>query len=399
MIYQSIVAVLLVIFAINLILNLRALRKPDRNSKIPKPAPLVSVLIPARNEEENIETCLKSLQKQDYSNFEILVLDDNSTDRTAELVERMAAKDGRIKMIRGEPLPEGWAGKPFACYQLAEKARGSWFLFVDADTTHAPHMLRSTLALALELKPSLLSGFPRQLAESLPEKIGMPVLYFVIMSWMPLWWLQRSKEPRPSLTIGQFILFPREEYWRIGGHMAVKDKILEDVWLGVETVRHGGRHVAIDLSSVVSTRMYQGMWEMWEGLVRSIYAIVAISPAALFGLLIAGFVFYLAPFYWLWNAYFSAAAPADWRYIVIFQVAMIIFMRWLVDNRFKEPFISAFVHPVGFSFLILAVMYAGWRLVIGKSVRWKDRLYRELGYETKPDADAATRKSDLGQHR
>jgi chlorobactene glucosyltransferase len=399
MIYQAIVAVLLVVFAINLILNLRALRRPDRNSKIPEPAPLVSVLIPARNEEENIETCLKSLQKQDYSNFEVLVLDDNSTDRTAELVERIADKDDRIKLLKGQPLPEGWAGKPFACYQLAEKAKGSWLLFVDADTNHAPHMLRSTVALALELKPSLLSGFPRQLAVSIPEKIGMPVLYFVIMSWMPLWWIQRSKEPKPSLAVGQFLLFSREDYWRIGGHKAVGSRILEDVWLGVETVRHGGRHIAIDLSSMVSTRMYQGMRGMWEGLVRSIYAIVAISPVALFGLLIAGFVFYLAPFYWLWNAYFSAAAPTDWRYIVIFQVAMIIFMRWLVDNRFKEPFISAFVHPVGFSFLILAVMYAGWRLVIGKSVRWKDRLYRELGYETKPDADAATRKSDLGQHR
>jgi chlorobactene glucosyltransferase len=399
MIYQAIVAVLLVVFAINLILNLRALRRPDRNSKIPEPAPLVSVLIPARNEEENIETCLKSLQKQDYSNLEVLVLDDNSTDRTAELVERIADKDDRIKLLKGQPLPEDWAGKPFACYQLAEKAKGSWLLFVDADTNHAPHMLRSTVALALELKPSLLSGFPRQLAVSIPEKIGMPVLYFVIMSWMPLWWIQRSKEPKPSLAVGQFLLFSREDYWRIGGHKAVGSRILEDVWLGVETVRHGGRHIAIDLSSVVSTRMYQGMRGMWEGLVRSIYAIVAISPVALFGLLIAGFVFYLAPFYWLWNAYFSAAAPTDWRYIVIFQVAMIIFMRWLVDNRFKEPFISAFVHPVGFSFLILAVMYAGWRLVIGKSVRWKDRLYRELGYETKPDADAATRKSDLGQHR
>jgi chlorobactene glucosyltransferase len=399
MIYQAIVAVLLVVFAINLILNLRALRRPDRNSKIPEPAPLVSVLIPARNEEENIETCLKSLQKQDYSNLEVLVLDDNSTDRTAELVERIADKDDRIKLLKGQPLPEGWAGKPFACYQLAEKAKGSWLLFVDADTNHAPHMLRSTVALALELKPSLLSGFPRQLAVSIPEKIGMPVLYFVIMSWMPLWWIQRSKEPKPSLAVGQFLLFSREDYWRIGGHKAVGSRILEDVWLGVETVRHGGRHIAIDLSSMVSTRMYQGMRGMWEGLVRSIYAIVAISPVALFGLLIAGFVFYLAPFYWLWNAYFSAAAPTDWRYIVIFQVAMIIFMRWLVDNRFKEPFISAFVHPVGFSFLILAVMYAGWRLVIGKSVRWKDRLYRELGYETKPDADAATRKSDLGQHR
>ena len=395
MIYQTIVAVLLVVFAINLILNLRALRKPDRNSKVPEPAPLVSVLIPARNEEENIETCLKSLQKQDYSNFEILVLDDNSTDRTAELVEGMAAKEDRIKLIKGEPLPEGWAGKPFACYQLAEQARGSWLLFVDADTTHAPHMLRSTLALALELKPSLLSGFPRQIAESIPEKIGMPVLYFVIMSWMPLWWFQRSEEPKPSLAVGQFLLFSREDYWRIGGHKAVGSRILEDVWLGVETVRHGGRHIAIDLSPVVSTRMYQGVREMWEGLVRSIYAIVAISPAALFGLLIAGFVFYLAPFYWLWNAYFSMAAPTDWRYIVVFQVAMIIFMRWLVDNRFKEPFISAFVHPVGFSFLIFAVIYAGWRLVIGQSVRWKDRLYRELECETK--SNAATRKSDSGQ--
>ena len=377
MIYQTIVAVVLVVFAINLILNLRALRRPDRKSKIAEPAPLVSVLIPARNEEENIETCLKSLQKQDYPNFEVLVLDDSSTDHTAELVGVMAAKDERIKLIKGEPLPEGWAGKPFACYQLAEKAKGSWLLFVDADTTHAPHMLRGVLALALELKPSLLSGFPRQLAVSIPEKIGMPVLYFVIMSWMPLWWLLRSKEPKPSLAVGQFLLFSREEYWRIGGHKVVGARILEDVWLGVETVRHGGRHIAVDLSSVVSTRMYQGVRGMWEGLVRSIYAIVAISPLALFGLLIAGFVFYLAPFYWLWNAYFSMAAPADWRYIVIFQVALIIFMRWLLDSRFKEPLISAFLHPLGFSFLFVATVYASWRQVIGQSVRWKDRLYRE----------------------
>jgi chlorobactene glucosyltransferase len=377
MIYQSIVAVLLVVFAVNLILNLRALRKPDRRSKIPDPAPLVSVLIPARNEEENIETCLKSLQKQDYPNFEILVLDDNSKDRTAELVERMAAKDDRIKLIKGGPLPDGWAGKPFACYQLAEKARGAWLLFVDADTTHAPHMLRSTLALALELKPSLLSGFPRQMAESIPEKIGMPVFYFIIMSWMPLWWLQRSKEPRPSMAIGQFLLFPREEYWRIGGHKAVGSKVLEDIWLGVETVRHGGRHVAVDLSSVVSTRMYQGVRQMWSGLVRSIYSVAAISPVALLGLMVAGFIFYLAPFYWLWNAYFSMAAPTDWRYIVIFQVAMIIFMRWLLDSRFKEPLISAFLHPIGFSFLFVATVYATWRQVVGQSVRWKDRFYRE----------------------
>ena len=366
----------MIVFASNLILNLRSLRRPDSNSKIPEPAPLVSVLIPARNEEENIETCLKSLQKQDYPNFEILVLDDNSTDRTAELVGRMAAKDDRIRLIKGATLPEGWAGKPFACYQLAEKAKGSWLLFVDADTTHAPHMLRGTLALALELKPSLLSGFPRQMAESIPEKIAMPVLYFVIMSWLPFWWLHRSMH-RPSLTIGQFLLFPTEEYWRIGGHMVVKDRILEDVWLGVETIRHGGRHVAIDLSTVFYCRMYRDVGKMWEGFVKWIYSIAALSPVALVGLLAAAFVFYLAPFYWLWNGFLSTAAPTDWRFIVVFQVTMIIFMRWLVEHHFKQSLLSTFLHPIGFSFLFAAGLYGGWREVVGLGVRWKERLYGE----------------------
>jgi chlorobactene glucosyltransferase len=377
MLYQIVIAVLLIIIAANITLNLRALRRPDRNAKIPEPAVLISVLIPARNEEENIETCLKSLQKQDYPNFEILVLDDNSEDRTAELVERMAAMDDRIRLIKGQPLPEGWAGKPFACYQLAEKAKGSWLLFIDADTTHAPHMLRSTLSLALELKPSMLSGFPRQMAESLPEKVAMPVLYFVIMSWVPLWWLHRFVGSKPSLTIGQFILFPTEAYWRIGGHMAVKDRILEDVWLGVETVRNGGRHIAVDLSTVFYCRMYREVGKMWEGFVKWIYSVAALSPVALVGLLAAGFVFYLAPFYWLWNAYLSATAPADWRYIVAFQVAMIIFMRWLVDHHFRQSLFSTFLHPIGFSFLFAAGLYGGWREVVGKGVRWKDRLYRE----------------------
>ena len=377
MLYQMVVAVLLVIILINLVLNLRSLRRPDINSKVPKPAPLISVLIPARNEEENIETCLKSLQKQDYPNFEILVLDDNSEDRTAELVEGMAAKDNRIRLIRGESLPEGWAGKPFACYQLAEKAKGSWLLFIDADTTHAPHMLRSTLALALELKPSLLSGFPRQMAESLPEKVAMPVLYFVIMSLLPLWWVHRSKGLKPSLTIGQFILFPREDYWRIGGHMAVKDRILEDVWLGVETVRHGGRHIAIDLSSVFYCRMYRDVGKMWEGFVKWMYSVAALSPFALVGLIAAGFAFYLAPFYWLWSAYLSAAAPTDWRFIVVFQVAMIIFMRWLVENHFRQSLLSTFFPPLGFSFLVAAGLYGGWREVVGLGIRWKERLYGE----------------------
>ena len=375
MLYQIIIAFGLVSFMLNLILNLRSLKSPSSDSRIPVPAPLISVLVPARDEEANIEVCLKSLQEQDYPNFEILVLDDNSSDNTANIVAQIATKDDRIRLVRGESLLEGWAGKPFACYQLAKIARGSWLLFVDADTIHAPHMLRSVLALALQLKPSLLSGFPRQLATSLPQKVAIPVLYFVILSWLPLWWLQRSKEPKPSLAIGQFLLFPTEEYWRIGGHKAVRDRILEDVWLGVEVNRHGGRLIAIDLSTVVSCHMYQSLGAMWEGFIKWIYSVASLSPAALVGLMVAGYVFFLAPFYWLWNGLFVVAAPADWRAIVIFQVATILVMRWLVDNHFKEPLVSTLLHPAGFSFLFLASLYAGLRRIAGAGVYWKKRLY------------------------
>jgi len=375
MLYQVIIAAGLVSFVLNLIFNLRSLKTPHSDSITPEPAPFVSVLIPARDEEANIKVCLESLQKQDYPNFEVLVLDDNSSDNTANIVERIAATDNRIRLFRGEPLPEGWTGKPFACYQLARKARGSWLLFVDADTIHAPHMLRSVLALALKFNTSLLSGFPRQLATSLLQKVAIPVLYFVILSWLPLWWLQRSKQTRPSLAIGQFLLFPREEYWRIGGHKAVKSKILEDVWLGIEVNRHGGRHIAIDLSPVVSCNMYQSLGAMWEGFIKWIYSVAALSRAALVGLIVAGYVFFLAPFYWLWNDLFVVATPTGWRPIVIFQVAVIIVMRWLVDKRFKEPVISAFLHPIGFSFLFLVGLYAGSRQAVGAGVRWKKRLY------------------------
>lgn len=375
MLYHLIVAAGLICFMLNLIFNLRSLKKPRRDGKLPEPAPFVSILVPARDEEANIETCLTSLRKQDYPSFEILVLDDNSTDNTAAIVEHVAVEDGRIRLLKGEPLPQGWAGKPFACYQLAKEARGSWLLFVDADTTHSPNMLRSVLALAIGYRLSLLSGFPRQLATSLFQKVAIPVLYFVIMSWLPLWWLQRSEKSRPSLAIGQFLLFPRGEYLRIGGHEAVKSRILEDVWLGIEIRRHGGRHMAVDLSPVVSCHMYRSLGAMWEGFAKWVYSVASLSLVALMVLLAAGYVFFLAPFYWLWKELFVVSAPSVWREIIILQVATILVMRWLVDKHFKEPLISTLLHPLGFSFLFLSGLYAGSRRAAGAGVRWKKRLY------------------------
>ncbi len=375
MIYQIIIASVLVVLLINLILNLRSLRTPDKNSKVPQPAPLISVLIPARDEEKNIRTCLESLQKQDYPNYEILVLDDNSTDNTTAIVKELAANDNRIRLYFGEHLPDDWAGKPFACYQLAQKAKGDWLLFVDADTTHEPHMLRSILALAMELKTSLLSGFPRQLASSFPQKVVIPVFYFILLGWIPLWLLHRSKKPKPSMAIGQFFFFAKEDYWRIGGHKAVKSKIIEDIWMGMEVSRHGGRHVAIDLSPVVATNMYDDMGATWRGLGKSIYSIAAMAPLGLAALVLLAYYLYIVPFFWLWNGFFMGSEPLLWRGIVVLQIVITLLMRWLVDNRFHEPGISIYFHPIGLLFYLANVLYSMGRWLVGAGVTWKERFY------------------------
>ena len=375
MLYQVLIAAGLAIFLGNLVLNLKHIRVPDSRAAVPGRAPLISVLVPARDEEANIGACLKSLLCQDYPAFEVLVLDDNSEDNTAAIVGDMAARDRRLRLLRGLPLPEDWAGKPFACHQLAERARGSWLLFVDADTTHAPHMLRSVLAIAMETKASLLSGFPRQLADTLPLKIVMPLMYFVILGWLPLWWLQRPGHIRPSLAIGQFMLFPAAEYRRIGGHKAVQSRIVEDVWMGIETNRRGGRHIVVDLSTVVSCDMYRSLAAAWGGLGRSIYSITAMMPAGLVGLVLAAYFFYVAPFYWFLHGFFLSDASAGWRAVVGFQVAVILLIRWLVDTRFKEPGVSVWFHIFGFLFLFANVLWFGGRWLVGAGVTWKERLY------------------------
>ena len=375
MVYQIIIAALLFVVLINLILNLKSIKIPRLTSKVPQNPPLISVLVPARNEGDNMAICLESLQRQDYPNFEIIVLDDNSVDRTAEIVNELAKRDNRIRLVRGQPLPEGWAGKPFACQQLARQAKGSWLLFVDADTIHEPHMLRSVRALAMEENISLLSGFPRQVNRHLPQKIAVPLLSFIIIGWVPLWWVQRKGSKRASVAIGQFLFFSRDEYWRIGGHEVVKSRILEDIWMGIEVARHKGRHIAVDLSSVVTCDMYPTTAAMWHGLVRCIYSVVVISPVMLMGLIVIAVFLYIAPFYWLWNGFFMLPTPLVWRATVISQVVLILLIRWLIDARFKAPAVSVWLHPLGIFYLLVTVLYSSWRWWIGAGVSWKEREY------------------------
>jgi chlorobactene glucosyltransferase len=375
MIYQVAIALLLALSLLNLALNMRSLRVPKSSARVPTPAPLVSIIVPARNEEANIGPCLESLIKQDYPHFEIIVLDDGSEDATAAVVRRLANGDSRVQLIKGEPLPAGWAGKPHACLQAARQAKGDWLLFTDADTIHSPDMLRRTLSLAMETCVALLSGFPRQLTGPLSQKIAIPMIYFIILSWAPLWLLHRSSKPVASVAIGQFLFFPRKAYWDIGGHAAVKNRITEDLYLGAEVVKKGGRHLAVDLSDLVSCRMYGSLNAVWEGLTRALYGISSISFAALAVLLVVGYISFLAPFFWLWKLAFDSAFLPVWGPLVILQVTLLFIMRRWVDTRFKESVLSTILFPLGITFIIAVVINGMARQLSGAGISWKKRVY------------------------
>ncbi|MCX8126284.1 MAG: glycosyltransferase [Dehalococcoidia bacterium] len=382
MLLQIVVVGGLVCFLVNLILNLRSLRAPGLSASLPATAPLVSVLVPARNEEGNICACLECLRNQDYPNYEVIVLDDNSTDGTFAKAMRVAESDRRVRVIAGAPLPSGWSGKAFACYQLAKAARGEWLLFVDADTRHEPHMLRSIMTIALKDQPSLLCGFPRQLTTTFLQKVVIPVFYFIILAWAPLWWLQRCQDPKLSVTIGQFFLFRRDEYWRVGGHEAVRSKITEDIWLGAEVCRRGGRVMLVDLSPIVSCHMYDNLKSMWHGFAKNIYSVAAFSPVTLFGLMAVGYLFFLAPFHWLWNDVIWTSQPPEWGNLIIAQVSIILLMRYLLKHHFKESIFSTVLHPIGLSFFFIDSLWAFWRRMVGTGIQWKGREYsRRSGIE------------------
>ena len=378
MLYQQIVFILLALVLLNLLLNLRALRKPRSDIELPAPAPLISILVPARNEEANIGVCLESLRQQDYPNFEILVLDDSSTDGTADIVARIASEDSRVRLLRGQPLPPGWAGKTFACHQLAQEARGSWLLFTDADTVHAPAMLRRVLGVALISRAALISGFPYQRTTSIWQKTAMPILfYFMLLCWMPFWWLQRSRCTMPSVAIGQFLFFSAEEYRSIGGHEAVKSRIVEDVWLGIEVSRHKYRQLTLDLSSLVSCQMYREFGSMWDGITRWLYTVASLSAVSLVGMIAVVLLLFLAPFVWLVYGLLLAQPAFAWEVLVMLQVAIVFLARFLAGRRFSQPKTSIILHPIGVAFLLLVSFYASYQYLTGAGVRWKGRVYDE----------------------
>ncbi len=377
--YQFIILAVLAVLLVNFLFNLylfKNIRNYNDIGSLADNKPLVSILIPARNEEKNIERCLKSILNQDYRNTEIIVLDDNSIDKTAEIVKKLAEKDPRIKLVSGKPLPQGWLGKNFACFQLSGYARGDYLIFTDADTYHFASSVKSAISCLIANKLDAACPFPRQIMVSLSERMAIPFINFAILLFMPLALIRKSKNPLFCTGVGQYFIFKREAYFGMGGHSAVKGKILEDVHISKKTKESGFNYMIFDGSTSLTCRMYKNFHEVWKGYSRFMFSAFDYNFITMFLVLTLVTIFLFMPFVFLPLGIFIYKWSPGIMTFIILQVSIISIIRICISLRFKENPLNVFIHPLSMIFIVLVSMNSFIQSRLGSGISWKGRTYQ-----------------------
>jgi len=375
--YQYIITVLLLIILLNFIINNLSYRSPSNfvlPEKLSSRSPLVSVLIPARDEEKNIGRCLRSLIRQDYVNIEILVLDDNSSDKTGDIISKWSEKDKRIRLIRGKPLIPGWKGKSYACHQLSREARGEYLIFTDADTLHFPDSISSSLA-ALETNGmDVISVFPRQIMVSIHERMVVIFINIALLALLPLFLVKKIKSPRLSIANGQFFLFKKKVYGQIGGHRSISKDIVEDVALSRQVKKCGFRFMVFDGRKNIHCRMYEGFGQVVSGFSKFIFAAMNYRIPNLVFVITMVLVLFLLPFIFL-----PLGILFEWPLMVninlFSQVSIILIIRIIMTFRFKSRLVDIFLHPVSMFYIAVLSVNSVMQAKYGKGIYWKDRYY------------------------
>jgi chlorobactene glucosyltransferase len=348
----------------------------------PDPAPLISVCIPARNEERNIRACVEAVLAQDYPRFEVIVLDDRSTDSTPEILHSHAAQNDKLKILSGADLPIGWAGKPHALFQAARSARGEWLCFIDADTFLSPETLSSVYTKATNTHADMFTIMTFQILGSFWEKTVMPLVMTALsVGFSP----RKVNDPstRDAIANGQFIFIKRSVYDAIGGHESVKNQIVEDKAISEQVKWNGYRLIVADGMKVARTRMYTSLPSMWEGWTKNIYLGLSDRPGLLllgaFGAslaVIAALFLPAWPLLGLWwtfhgGGFMGAAVAAE----AILLWAYLLTVRAMVAHKMEISRWWALSTPLGAGVFAGMMLTSAWKVLSGQGVTWKGRVY------------------------
>jgi chlorobactene glucosyltransferase len=349
----------------------------------PSDAPLISVCIPARNEERNIRACVEAALAQDYPDFEVIVLDDCSTDSTPAILADLASRDARLRPIRGSDLPNGWAGKPHALHQASAAARGSWLCFIDADTFISPVTLSSCYVKALETRADMFTIMTFQVLGSFWEKVIMPlVLTGLSAGFSP----RKVNDPqrKDAIANGQFILVKRTVYDAIGGHESVQDSIVEDKAIAEQVKWNGYRLIVADGMLIARTRMYTSLPEMWEGWTKNIYLGLRDQPSlialGIFGAFLSVIVSLVLPAWPILGAFWYLNEGGWMAPTVIIESlllwAYLIYARSKIAEKMNISPWYAFTTPLGAAVFGAMMFISTWKVLSRQGVTWKGRVYQ-----------------------
>ena len=337
-----------------------------------EPSEPVSVLVPARNEEHVIDGFIRNILASQDVELELVVLDDASTDSTAQRVSKWSDQDQRVRLVSGKKLPPGWCGKQHACYQLAESARFDTFLFLDADVTVEPDAIARSVTFLNQSKVDLGSGFPHQETPTAAGWLLLPLIHFVLLGYLPLSRSRLSNDPSLAAGCGQLFITTRSAYYTAGGHAAIKSSLHDGIMLPRAFRKAGLRTDIFDASDIASCRMYEKNRDVLQGITKNategIGAPKTIIP---FTLLLGGGE--VAPALLL--AYVCISTSQSWLVLtgIVVSLALSYFPRLITLNRFRQSSGSIFFHPLAVGIFLAVQWFALGRRLLGIKTSWKGR--------------------------
>lgn len=356
------------------------LRNLGRYRPPPEPAPgettpSVSVLIPARDEEANIEGAILSVLQAPGTTIEVVVLDDHSSDRTRELVLELARQHPEVRVLDAPPLPPGWCGKQHACQRLAEEARYDVLVFMDADVRLEPGACARIAAFLETSKVALASGVPRQILKTWLEKLLLPLIHFTLLAFLPIGRMRQSRHPAYGAGCGQLMAVRKEPYHTAGGHAAIRSTLHDGLKLPRALRMAGFFTDLFDATSVASCRMYHGATEVWRGLSKNATeglahpkVIVPATIVLLGGQALPVLLLALGP--WLLEPTATLLAGI--------ATAAVFLPRLLAVRRFSQPVSSAILHPLAVVLFLMIQWTALARSLRGRASTWKGRAYKQV---------------------
>ncbi|MBH60091.1 MAG: hypothetical protein CL907_02850 [Dehalococcoidia bacterium] len=359
-----------ILVALLAVVNLFFIRRASISDSLKTQSALVSILIPARNEEANIGRCLYSLIDQSYKNIEIIILDDDSTDYTFSIAKEISKKDKRIKIVKGMPIEKDWLGKNWACHQLSSIAKGDMLLFIDADTKLQSKTIEETITEMEESDIDLITLFPKRVTSTSVDKIISVTVGWFIFSCLPI--LFSNKNPIFSSAFGQYLLFRKGAYFSIGGHESIKDNILDDFELGRSITREGFNLKVFDGTDRISTFSYSSEREAIDGLSKSIFPFFSNRLVPFFLLWILFMAMSIVPVLVIFGDLFQIRLSRS-KEVMAFLIWGSLTLSWVISSyRSRQGLLPGIFFPVVTTITAILGIFSVLSFLFNNVV-WKDR--------------------------